>query len=701
MADDTNYTNIDRPYDSLLERSSPSSSPVLNADSTINTSDTIPANNGNVETQPVKTDGSIGDVWINTFIRSENWKPKSVGFYIDGQTGYAEFSNVFITGGITVTTGTIGGFTIGTDYIKDLADSMGLSSTVTGGDDVRFWAGATFANRATAPFNVTESGAVAASNITITGGAVSGVPISGIPNSTVTDISLLEKTHNLVFSVTDADTIAWSSGTIVFSNGRTFTISSGNTGNMVALTYIYLDPAVSITVLQTTSTYSTAMGANKSLLGMAQNNTVTASFIPYGAGQPLIDGANIGALSIVAGNIAAASITAGKISVSQLSAISADLGTITAGSITINGGVASISSTGAAIFKSIQVGGSSVQYTLNDSGIFSYGDGSDGTATFDGSATPSGSSKSGSDYTLTRDVYYTNMTLSTGTTVNPAGYRIFVNGTLTLNGTAVIKRNGNGGGAAGDGGLAFGTGAGGGGSGGAALADGYLKGSVAGRNGSNGGDTSHGGAGIAGTDVTNSLGSNGSTGGSGGNGNLGDDTGGVGAVGGTATTSNVKLIANWHLATLLDIGSTGTTIKFTSSAGSGGAGGGGDQAWHGGNVPCGGGGGGGGSPGGIVAIYARIIVIGASASITVNGGNGSVGGIGFTSGANSAGGGGGGAGGNGGILILVYNQITNSGSLTVTGGIGAIGGAGGTGSASGTTGSNGSAGVIYQFQLSL
>jgi hypothetical protein len=75
------------------------------------------------------------------------------------------------------------------------------------------------------------------------------------------------------------------------------------------------------------------MGANKTLLGMAQNNTVTAMFIPYGAGTPLIDGANIGALSIVAGNIAASTITAAKLTVSQLSAITADMGAITAGSI--------------------------------------------------------------------------------------------------------------------------------------------------------------------------------------------------------------------------------------------------------------------------------------------------------------------------------------------------------------------------------
>ena len=63
-----------------------------------------------------------------------------------------------IAGTITATAGVIGGFNIGADYIRDVANSMGMASTVTGGDDVRFWAGASFANRATAVFNVDEAG---------------------------------------------------------------------------------------------------------------------------------------------------------------------------------------------------------------------------------------------------------------------------------------------------------------------------------------------------------------------------------------------------------------------------------------------------------------------------------------------------------------------------------------------------------------
>ena len=75
-------------------------------------------------------------------------------------------------GVLSATVGTIGGFSVGSDYIRDSANSMGLASTVTGGDDVRFWAGDTFANRATAPFRVLESGAVTMTSATISGVAL-------------------------------------------------------------------------------------------------------------------------------------------------------------------------------------------------------------------------------------------------------------------------------------------------------------------------------------------------------------------------------------------------------------------------------------------------------------------------------------------------------------------------------------------------
>ena len=100
-----------------------------------------------------------GDISIGT---SPNW------FRVDssGNTwwGAVLFANapasITPAGLIKMQSGTIGGFVIGSDYIRDAANSMGLASTVTAGNDVRFWAGDTFANRSTAPFQVLENGNV-------------------------------------------------------------------------------------------------------------------------------------------------------------------------------------------------------------------------------------------------------------------------------------------------------------------------------------------------------------------------------------------------------------------------------------------------------------------------------------------------------------------------------------------------------------
>ena len=281
--------------------------------------------------------GSIGDD-----IQSSNFVTSSAGWRIYAN-GSVEFGSGYFrgditgasgtfSGTITATTGSIGGFSIGSDYIKDVADSFGLASTVSGGDDVRFWAGDTFANRATADFRVTEAGAVVASSMTITGGAITGTPIASIPNSTATDISLLDLTHDMVFSVTDLNTVAWASGTITMSNGRTFSITGSNTGNMAARTYIYLDTAVSSTALQTTTAVATAMGANKKLIAVAQNQNAEASFTVFGG---------IGGIKLTAANTSVSNNNwtySGAWSVTDLNTIAWGAGTLS----TSNGGAYSI-----------------------------------------------------------------------------------------------------------------------------------------------------------------------------------------------------------------------------------------------------------------------------------------------------------------------------------------------------------------------
>lgn len=326
-----------------------------------------------------------------------------------------------------------------------------------------------------------------------------------------------------------------------------------------------------------------------------------------------------------------------------------------------------------------------------------YGDGSDGDVTIGGSST------------LSRDMFYNNLTINS--TLNPSGYRIFIKGVLTINSGGKIFRNGNDGGGGGNGNTCSSVGSGGGG--GAALSDGYLKGAPAGGNGGNGGSSGSGGG-----STSSSLGVGGVSGGSGGSGGYsGAGSGQGGGGGGGASAPNIPFRANigmyWNIAHMLD---TTTAWAFQPYGGSGSSGGGGGGG-QGGSIGCGsggssGGGGGGASSGGMIVVYAKTITINSGGIIESKGGNGGNGGSGTApcncscNQAGSAGGGGGGAGGSGGVVVLVYSSITNNGSITMSGGTKGTGGSAGSctgccsgAGANGSNGTDGNTGQIYQFQL--
>jgi hypothetical protein len=134
--------------------------------------------------------------------------------------------------------------------------------------------------------------------------------------------------HDIVFSSTDSDTVAWSSGTIWLAGfGGPFSINSGNTGNMTSgLTYyIYLDSDVSSTVLQTTTTAQNSVGNNRILVCVAEMSPIAdqAFFQVFGGkGGLLVTADQIAANSIVTNNLTAGSVTADELSVSKL--VSAD-----------------------------------------------------------------------------------------------------------------------------------------------------------------------------------------------------------------------------------------------------------------------------------------------------------------------------------------------------------------------------------------
>jgi hypothetical protein len=67
-----------------------------------------------------------------------------------------------------------------------------------------------------------------------------------------------------------------------------------------------------------------------------------------------------------------------------------------------------------------------------------YGSAADGSVTFDGSSTVLSMAPASSVYTMTRDIYCYNLTLSANVRLNPAGYRIFVQNLLTFGSGSTI-----------------------------------------------------------------------------------------------------------------------------------------------------------------------------------------------------------------------------------------------------------------------
>lgn len=370
-----------------------------------------------------------------------------------------------------------------------------------------------------------------------------------------------------------------------------------------------------------------------------------------------------------------------------------------------------------------------------------FGDGSDGDVVIS------------SDTSISRDMFYNNLTVNAGFILNTNGFRVHVKEILTVDGT--IGRPGTVGGNGGNGGNGTSGSAGTGGTGGAApaaLSSGSIFGAIAGIAGGIGANgkrnvTASGNSGNVGLNgatlvksITNLPGQNGVRGGgiedgtstgkaTTGTGNIhASGNAGTGGTLGGAPTGTVYNRINTGLAawTLHDFEPALDFLRGSASSGGSGGGAGSGITYSSPNTISSGGGGGGGAsgtPGGISVIFAKKIIVGVLGVITCVGGNGGTGGNGGNvylvpgatqSSAGGASGGGGGDGGDGGVLILCYSSLQNSGSVTVAGGAGGIGGSPGTGAgaggfqgaywgywegASGLTGLNGVSGTLIQLEV--
>lgn len=151
---------------------------------------------------------------------------------------------------------------------------------------------------------------------------------------------------NVNWYASDYDTVARWSGSVYLPDWTSLTISSGSTGNMSWVTYIYYDR--DLWSVQTTTSAQASVWENKILLCVASPTTSgkDAEFQAFGTNKQstfitadniaanTITGNEIYANSIDTAQLASWAVTAGKIDVSQLSAISANLWSITAWDIT-------------------------------------------------------------------------------------------------------------------------------------------------------------------------------------------------------------------------------------------------------------------------------------------------------------------------------------------------------------------------------
>jgi hypothetical protein len=141
---------------------------------------------------------------------------------------------------------------------------------------------------------------------------------------------------NVSWNASDYNTVTWWSGNIYLPDWTSLAVTSGSTGNMSSMTYIYYD--MSTNTVSTTTNASASVWENKILLCVAKptSSWKDAEFQAFwtNAQSTFITADNIAANTITGNEIQANSITSGKIDVSQLSAISANLGTITAWDIT-------------------------------------------------------------------------------------------------------------------------------------------------------------------------------------------------------------------------------------------------------------------------------------------------------------------------------------------------------------------------------
>ncbi len=264
-----NYTEISRPYDETLSRTDEED---INVENNIINS---PSGIG----QNVLSGQSIGDLWIENWIKSRSFKPRSQGFYLDGKTGYAEFSDVLVRGRIEATEGYFGDSTNGVQV-----DSTGLTLTGTG-----YIQTASSGARILLQSNKLSVFDTTGETVTINGGVTSGMITISVPSNNDSRGLLV-----IMNSTTGTE-----EGVKVVTKGNQpgLWVESENTSATNDLAYLLVDGDQKGLNIETTLTTSTADALKITAVGGQQainiicsktTSAITAAYIDHQGNGPCL-----------------------------------------------------------------------------------------------------------------------------------------------------------------------------------------------------------------------------------------------------------------------------------------------------------------------------------------------------------------------------------------------------------------------------
>ena len=158
-----------------------------------------------------------------------------------------------------------------------------------------------------------------------------GLTLSSLQSNTALSMDAITWSKTgLVFAVGTTNQLTWTSGTIVKTGTTTYIIVAGNATWTTGYLYAYFNPAVSATVIQTTTSLSVAVGVG--CYPIATYTGGAATNIKGGTGEAFISGSQI-----IAGTVGASQIMAGSIVASLIDTTNAVItGEAQIGSAVIN-----------------------------------------------------------------------------------------------------------------------------------------------------------------------------------------------------------------------------------------------------------------------------------------------------------------------------------------------------------------------------